>query len=188
MRNLRKIWILLAGIALGVISYKFDDVINLIFKNLDIPIFDIIFGIITNFGIVVLLLVAIPSLILYRKKKKIAFLLWLNFFISILLTLLLKLIIARQRPIEGLTYSLTHILNYSFPSMHSVVAFSMLAMLITYLPKQRYFWTSFAILVGFSRVYLGFHFLSDVVFGALIGYFAGYYSRKIYEKYYGKNK
>ena len=76
MRNLRKIWILLAGIALGVISYKFDDVINLIFKNLDIPIFDIIFGIITNFGIVVLLLVAIPSLILYRKKKKIAFLLW----------------------------------------------------------------------------------------------------------------
>jgi len=57
--------------------------------------------------------------------------------------------------------------------MHAVVAFSLLPLLLEYLPRYRKFWIGFAFLVAFTRVYLGFHFLSDVVFGIIFGYFIG---------------
>ena len=40
-------------------------------------------------------------------------------------------------------------------------------------PKFRYVWIFLACLVGFSRIYFGFHFLSDVIAGAVIGYLLG---------------
>lgn len=182
MKSINKNLILIIGIVLFLISYKLDPQINLFFKNLKFPIFDVVFSIVTNFGVVILVALGVPSLVFFRKNRKLVYLLWLTFIISFILAFAIKLIVLRQRPIEAFTYPFTSIINYSFPSMHAMVVFSFLPLLIKYLPKQKSFWIIFAFLVAFSRIYLGFHFLSDVVFGALAGYFAGDFLLELYEK------
>ena len=187
MKKLSKIWILFVGIALVFLSYILDMQAENFFKTLRTPLLDATLGIITNFGVVVLFMVIVPTIILYKKNKKIISLLWINFFISLAATFILKLVIARQRPVEAFTYPFSTIINYSFPSMHAVVAFSLMAMLNENMPKQKNFWNAFACLVALSRLYFGVHYLSDVVSGALIGYFIGHYLSFLYKKY-GKNK
>ena len=181
MRKINDTLILIIGTALFLISYNLDNWINLFFRDMKFPIFDAVFSIITNFGIVTLIILGVPSLILYKKNKRIIYLLWLAFFASCILAFTIKLVFLRQRPIEAFTYPFTNIINYSFPSMHAMVAFSLLPLLIKYLPKQKTFWIAFAFLVVFSRIYFGFHFLSDVVFGALFGYFLGIFLLELYE-------
>ena len=182
MKKTNDTLILIAGILLFLISYKFDAPVNLFFNGIKFPLFNAILGVITNFGLVVVIILIIPSIILFKKNKKLIYLLFLIFVASIILAFIIKLIVLRQRPIEAFTYPFTHIINYSFPSMHAMVAFSLLPVLIKYLQKYKSFWISFSILVVFSRVYFGFHFLSDVVFGALFGYFLGSYLLELYEK------
>ncbi len=181
-RKISDTLVLIIGVLLFLVSYKFDSQINLLFKNLKFPIFDAVLGIITNFGFVVLVIVLIPCLVIYKKNKKLVYLLWLTFIASFVLSFVIKLIVLRQRPVEAFTYPFTHIINYSFPSMHSMVVFSLLPALIRYLPKQKSFWAGFAFLVAFSRIYFGFHFLSDVVFGILLGYLVGDYLLNLYDR------
>ncbi len=68
--------------------------------------------------------------------------------------------------VEGVTvYS-----NNSFPSGHTITAFS-LAFYAAYLIKNGkldFVFLLIAVLVGYSRIYLGQHFFGDVVFGSLI--------------------
>ena len=181
-RKISDILALIIGIILFLISYHFDAQINLFFKNIKFSVFDAVLSIITNFGVVILVMLLVPSIIFYKKNKKIIYLLWLAFIVSIIVAFIIKLIVLRQRPIEAFTYPFVNIINYSFPSMHAMVAFSLLPLLMKYLSKQKLFWISFAFLAAFSRIYFGFHFLSDVVFGALVGYFIGDYLLELYEK------
>ena len=182
MKKINNNIILIIGILLFFLSLFFDAQINLIFKNTRFPVFDAVLGFITNFGVVVFIALVIPSFILYKKNKKIVYLLWLTFIFSVILAFIIKLIISRQRPMEAFTYPFINIIDYSFPSMHSMVVFSLLPALIKFFSKQKSFWIAFSFLVAFSRIYFGFHFLSDVVFGALFGYFIGDYLLKLYKK------
>lgn len=182
MRKISDTLTLIIGSLLFLLSYKFDSQINLLFKNLKFPVFDAVLGVVTNFGFVVLVVVLIPCLAIYKKNRKLVYLLWLTFIASFAVSFAIKLIVLRQRPVEAFTYPFTHLINYSFPSMHSMVVFSLLPALIRYLPKQKPFWAGFAFLAAFSRIYFGFHFLSDVVFGAFAGYFIGNFLLELHEK------
>lgn len=173
MKNINKIWLLIIGTLLFLISYSFDNAVDLFFKNLRFPSLDFMLSIVTNFGVVITAMLIVPSFVFYKKNKKLIYLLWNIFIVSFISAFIIKLIVLRQRPIDAFTFPFTSIINYSFPSMHAMVAFSLLPIIIKYLPKQKFFWIIFAFLVAFSRIYFGFHFLSDVVFGAFAGYFIG---------------
>ena len=164
---------LLILITLCIVSFFLDDRISLLAMSSKIRFLDMLFGIITNFIFVTLIVLLVPSLLLYKKEKKTVYLFWFAFIATIIINVIAKLIIHRNRPSEPGSYFIYSLQQYSFPSTHTVVVFSMLPFLIKYLPRQKYFWIFFAFLVGFTRLYFNYHFFSDVAFGAFFGYLIG---------------
>ena len=89
---------------------------------------------------------------------------------------LLKDILKRQRPMLPV---IARVHGYSFPSGHSfssLVFFGMLAYIVSKTIKNNFLrWSliiacfSFALLIGFSRIYLKVHFASDVIAGFCLG-------------------
>lgn len=187
MRKNNSLIFLLIGMVLFYISTFFDKPVSLMFNNIKMPFLDFVLSIITNFGVAVMIMLVIPAIIFYNNDKKIIKLLFLAFITSFTLSFVLKFVILRQRPVDILYYPFLNIIGYSFPSMHAMIAFSLLPILLTCLPKQKTFWASFAFLVAFSRIYFDFHYLSDVVFGAAAGYFIGSILLEFYYKNF-KNK
>lgn len=61
----------------------------------------------------------------------------------------------------------------SFPSGHTTTAFAVATVLALYANNKwwRTFYLMAAILVGYSRIYLGHHFLEDVLAGSIMGVF-----------------
>jgi membrane-associated phospholipid phosphatase len=61
--------------------------------------------------------------------------------------------------------------NSSFPSGHTLLAFALYTAFCFYFQSHKwaFLWLIPAILVGISRMYLGQHFLEDVVFGGILG-------------------
>ncbi|MEW9124238.1 MAG: phosphatase PAP2 family protein [Thermotaleaceae bacterium] len=84
----------------------------------------------------------------------------------------LKKKFTRPRPFLNLsnihTYN-THLYDYSFPSGHTTAAFSIAAILSFYFSNLSWMLIGIAFIVGFSRVYIGVHYPSDVLVGMVIG-------------------
>mgnify|MGYP001614022661 CR=1 FL=1 len=72
--------------------------------------------------------------------------------------------------------------DYSFPSGH---AFSVALLVVLFIRKRNIFlFVSFyALLVGFSRIYLGVHYPLDVVGGYLFGFIYGLSVNHFYERF-----
>ena len=105
----------------------------------------------------------------------------LNFIAALLLsgviTHLIKFTVGRQRPHKSpifdpyiFTPFTTHYHWHSFSSGHSQVIFTAATMLSVAMPKWRRGWLAFAVLIAFTRVMVTDHFLSDIIFGACVGY------------------
>lgn len=90
---------------------------------------------------------------------------------------LLKFIIDRPRPCHELAN--VHLLvgcgsGYSFPSSHAVNNFAAALVLSYFLPRWTWAFLSYAGVIAFSRVYVGVHYPSDVVAGAMVGVAVGF--------------
>ncbi|OAB48303.1 phosphatase PAP2 family protein [Paenibacillus antarcticus] len=59
--------------------------------------------------------------------------------------------------------------DHSFPSGHTTAAFAITIPFITAIPELLPLFLSLSIIVGFSRIYLGLHYPSDVLAGVVIG-------------------
>jgi len=107
-----------------------------------------------------------------------------GFFVTLLSALagsyILKALIERARP--ELNWNLVLETGYSFPSTHAAVSFAVygflayMALKLMHPVSHRLPWTVFLsvliALIGFSRVYLGVHYINDVLAGFIVGAFA----------------
>ena len=132
---------------------------------------------ITSFCSLVVMITIAIILVIILKRKNITVLIFGNMIFVIILNFILKLIFSRQRP---LSYMLIDESGYSFPSGHSMVGIAFYGMIIYITYKlikkvwlRRIFTISLAVLIaliGFSRIYLGVHYPSDVIAGFAFGY------------------
>lgn len=124
-----------------------------------------------NGGFVFILFGAL--LLVFKKTRKDGILYSLALILNLLLTnLVLKNLFMRPRPytvIEGLTILINPPHGYSFPSGHTSAAFC-LAMILFFINKKASVVAFlFAVMMGFSRMYTGVHYPTDVLGGAITG-------------------
>lgn len=123
----------------------------------------------------ILWIVLSVAMLFWRPTRKAGLLAGCALIFSLLFTNLgLKLIFTRPRPytvMEGLIPLLTSGDPNSFPSGHTCAAFSAGLVWARTLPKPWMRRTAViqAVLMGLSRLYVGVHYPSDVLGGALVG-------------------
>lgn len=135
--------------------------------------------IITNLSGPIALIILTIILLIIIKDKKIPILIMLNLIFTFLLNQILKSIFIRPRPIG---INLIEESGFSYPSGHAMISmayYGFIAYLIYKKISNKIIKTIsiislllIIVLVGFSRIYLGVHYLSDIIGGFLlsIGY------------------
>jgi undecaprenyl-diphosphatase len=145
--------------------------VNRVWRN---SIIDSVMSFLTNFGGAIfsiclsLLLLISGSSNWYDVGSHLA----VSLLLSHLAVAVCKRAIPRLRPYRVLdqVFTGTKLLqDASFPSGHSTAAFCSAAVLSSALPELSGGFYSLATLVAISRVYLGMHYPSDVLIGALLG-------------------
>ena len=145
------------------------------------------------------LLIAVSlALMLFPRTRKVGTVMLLALGVGALITNLgLKPTVARPRPYvmeSGVFQSMWQLSGQhmesdcSFPSGHTTAATAAMLGLFLATPKRKS-WPAilFALLMGLSRIYLGVHYFSDVLFGFVaggIGAIVAYYIVKIIPKVY----
>ena len=162
----------------------FDEPILLWFHSLATPARDRWVVAITNLGgpvpMVVCEAIVVAVLLIWRKRREAEFLAIAGAGAAVL-NVCAKLFFSRQRP--QLWETIVTEKSFSFPSGHSIGSMSFAAALTLIAWRTRWRWPaaigalSFAITVGFTRLFLGVHFPSDVTAGwcAALGWVGGVY-------------
>lgn len=181
-------FIYLVLVLLLALSIFFDGVFVKNAADLRTPLLNDFMILISYGGTWFFVLIVMTSLFLWNeKKRKWIPPLWLSLGVSMGITLLLKLLFFRERPYDALNLpTLLEREGSSFPSGHATAVFSTLAVLDKEFPRLKLFWLGFALLIAFSRVYLGVHYLSDVVVGGVIGFSTGLLAVHFWEKKFTK--
>jgi undecaprenyl-diphosphatase len=138
----------------------------------------LLFRFLTTLGdsLLILLVAVYISIYLFRKKLHTYIApFWITLISAGATTFVLKIIIARPRPLDALVSES----DFSFPSGHATIVVAFYGFLVFVLMRQAKFVAQknvflslgiiIILLVGLSRLYLGVHYLSDVIAGYLVG-------------------
>lgn len=110
------------------------------------------------------------------KQRKILRLLVLLYAIQSAAVYVPKFLVQRQRPFlflevtSKLSKGPGEILDPSFPSAHATFSFMIAVLLSNWFPRYRILFFIVAAFIGWTRIYLGVHYPTDVIAGALLGY------------------
>ncbi len=144
-----------------------DDAVAYWIAGIRNPVLDsVMFGI--TYAVDYLVIALVIFLLLFMRHKRLALGLILALAIELCVTLGMKELIHRPRP-TVLPLDVSDFSFYSFPSGHTSRAFVIAGLFSNVWRHQRLLFYSFAVLVGFSRIYLGVHYFTDVVAGAGVG-------------------
>jgi uncharacterized protein (TIRG00374 family) len=125
----------------------------------------------TIFGVLIIAAVAYIA-----RKKRISFDLLLTGGAAWIFSHLLKILVARERPVALLEPILreTTAVGFAFPSGHTTIVTAMAIVLTPHIKKKyrKYIWL-FVLVIGLGRIYLGVHFPTDVIGGFFLGAFIG---------------
>lgn len=113
----------------------------------------------------------------YNKiKSSYAFWIFSSVFLAVTTGAVLKFIIGRARPIFYEAVGMTGFFPFtwdsvfhSMPSGHALASFAGLVMIGLLAPRAKWLTWTLAIVIAVSRVCAGFHWPSDVIFGAFLG-------------------
>lgn len=154
--------------------FEIDKLVSEFMTNIRTNSLTTIIKILTNLGSGVFLIVLSVLLVIILKNKKVSFAICLNLLSGFLLNFGLKTLVARARPINPLI----EVTGYSFPSGHTTTSFVFYGFLIYLIFNSNITKKFKTILIGistltiivimFSRVYLGAHFISDVIGSILL--------------------
>lgn len=138
--------------------------------------------------------IAVGLLLFLFKRKYAALMVISSFLLSGLIAQVLKYFILEARPavyLEKIKYDYfipeVTLHNYhSFPSGHTASAFALAAILSFSVKNKSYsiLFFLYAFLVGYSRIYLGQHFMDDVLVGAIVGVASAIFCWVFFDKFY----
>lgn len=175
----------------------------------DLPVYQLIMSIfgtsksmiffmklLTTLGSTIVIVTGILCVGILIKNKKYFKIFIIANLIGVILNNLVKIIIRRPRPTQ--TMPLSYEDSYSFPSGHSMMSSIFYGLIIYYIfkyvknRKLKVFLstllTIIIIMVGISRIYLGVHYVTDVLGGIILGIIYLFVFTKLLNKYENKAK
>jgi undecaprenyl-diphosphatase len=177
----KRVGVLLGLALLGVFSFFFlDSFIVSFFNSWKNSVLTFVLAPLEPFWVYVLLAIGVILLLYFKNKKALIRPLVYSSILAWIASFALKFAFMRPRPLGFIEYiPFTRLMDYSFPSSHVMFMFAILPFLFDKDMKRcRYVFMVLAGLVVLSRLYFNMHYLSDVIFGGVLGYMIGSALRK----------
>lgn len=160
----------------GILTFDFS-ILDFIQENIRNPFLDIIMPLISLFGEAGIFYICFAiGLIVFKRTRKSGIMLALSITIGfVVCNIILKPIFARPRPFifRDIELIANMPMDYSFPSGHTTIAFESATVLMMRDRRAGTIFLILAIFVAFSRMYMYFHFPTDIIGGIVVGVFSG---------------